>query len=419
MNSTFTLSKEEKLPSDEDVEVKAEGDIANETATIADNVEEVNPELTNVVETSLPSSSSEINADLEQAEEPRGANLNGTMTIETRALNESYTVEPTVPDPDHKGANNQRHHVRRNTITLEAGGLNKEISDLIKEIVESNPPDLKEALKEKLTDFTLRKEEEWRENFEKSVARTSAQLEMKLSATVIETERENPKDATFLLPVNPHINHQMEQAMRERDQFKDQIYTTMRTVNEQAKQHDFFMEKSQKYEKELKQLRKEQQMLEDSIVETHNRYNALLREAEQHAIEIDENVALINKQHDETTIALRYKVRQQELKIKSMSGMVESLTNEKNELIEMCDGLVAEVDKKVTANLNEVEAPEHHIEDHLEVSHLEDNQLDSIMDPSFTEADGAEDEAFVDAESELTPESTKHDSSQNDDLGGF
>lgn len=126
---------------------------------------------------------------------------------------------------------------------------------------------------------------------------------------------------------------------------------------------------------------------------------------------IEDNLALINKEHDEATIALRYKVRQQELKLKSLTGMVQSLTSEKNELIEMCDGLVAEVDKKVTATLDEVEAPEVHL----------DNALDSILEPSFTEEqDGIDDEAFVDAESELTtPESTKQNDSQEDDLGGF
>jgi len=411
MNSTFTLSNDEKLPIDEDTQVKHEEDVGNQTAIITKNPEEeiVNPEVNHVTETNLPSSSSEMNASSEQTGSSHGAQLNDTMTIETRALNESYTVEPTVPDADHKNTNNQRHHVRRNTITLEAGGLSKEIADVIKEVIEGNPSDYKEILKEKLTAFTLQKEEEWRENYEKAVAKANAQLEMKLANTIIETEP--LRDSTFSLPKNSHVNLQMEQAMRERDQFKDQIVSTMRTVNEQAKQHEFFMEKSQRYEKELEQFRNEQKVLEDSIIETHNRYNALLREAEQHAIEIDENVALINKEHDEATIALRYKVRQQELKIKSLTGMVDSLTSEKNELIEMCDGLVSEVDRKTAATLDEVAAPEVHL----------DNQLDSIVEPSFTEEqDGIEDEAFVDAESELTtPESTKQNNSHEDDLGGF
>lgn len=223
------------------------------------------------------------NASLEQTGSSQGAHLNDTMTIETRALNESYTVEPTVPDADHKNTHSQRHHVRRNTITLEAGGLSKEIADVIKEVIEANPTDFKTILTGRLTDFALQKEEEWKENFEKAVAKSNALLEMKLANTVIETE--TPKDSTFLLQPNPRMNVQLEQTMRERDQFKDQIVSTMRTVNEQAKQHEFFMEKSQRYEKELEQLRNEQQMLEDSIIETHNRYNALLREAEQHAIE--------------------------------------------------------------------------------------------------------------------------------------
>lgn len=55
----------------------------------------------------------------------------------------------------------------------------------------------------------------------------------------------------------------------------------------------------------------------------------------------NDEIDRINKQHNDDTIALRYKYRQQEMQIKSLESQLETLKSEKKELLEMCEDLIA------------------------------------------------------------------------------
>lgn len=77
----------------------------------------------------------------------------------------------------------------------------------------------------------------------------------------------------------------MECAVRERDAFKDQLYSQCRTMKEQMRNYEFFTEKAQRYNAEIERLKSDQKQCEDSVKEIYDRYEGLLREVEQQTVE--------------------------------------------------------------------------------------------------------------------------------------
>lgn len=55
----------------------------------------------------------------------------------------------------------------------------------------------------------------------------------------------------------------------------------------------------------------------------------------------NDEITRLHKQHDDDTVALRFKYRQQEMQINSFEKQIDTLKSEKQELLDMCDELVA------------------------------------------------------------------------------
>lgn len=119
-----------------------------------------------------------------------------------------------------------------------------------------------------------------------NLKKLSAVNEIKFSSAVSVIECENENKHNAVLPqIDTKMDAELVMAMKDRDQFRDQAISTMRTANERAKEQEYFMEKAKRYENVLKQLDEEGRQSKEVAVEIRNRYDGLLHEAEQQLAE--------------------------------------------------------------------------------------------------------------------------------------
>jgi hypothetical protein len=270
--------------------------------------------------------------------------------------NMSAPLEHDENNPNQQNLKNvrERHHVRRSTVTVNENPLGSEIAQLLNEVAASNPDDIMVAVQRRMTHYLTEKEKHWKDEATKNHKKAAALLEIKLakaqaaaasssSSTTVKTPLSGP--GRSLSP-----DQSVEQITQERDQYRDQAMMHVKTLGELIKQHEVFMEKEKFYQECVTRFHEEQQIGANTITALHERFRALQAEAEQRIKEANEEIENLHKQHDDDTVALRFKHRQQELKIKSLESQIETLKNERKELLDMCDDLVARQERATENN---------------------------------------------------------------------
>uniref|UniRef100_A0AC34FJR2 Transforming acidic coiled-coil-containing protein C-terminal domain-containing protein n=1 Tax=Panagrolaimus sp. ES5 TaxID=591445 RepID=A0AC34FJR2_9BILA len=256
----------------------------------------------------------------------------------------------------------ERHHVRRSTVTVNENPLASEVAQLLNEVTASNPEDIMVAIQRKMTHYFTDKEKQYKEDAAKNQRKAAAVLEIKLakaqaaaasssSSTSIRTPLSGPGRS-----ISP--DQSIEQIAQERDQYRDQAMMHVKTLGELIKQHEVFMDKEKFYQESVTRFHDEQQVAANTITALHERFRALQTEAEQRIKEANQEIEALHKQHDDDTVSLRFKHRQQDLKIKSLESQIETLKVERKELLDMCDDLVAR-SERVNENKNAAGAAEY------------------------------------------------------------
>jgi len=273
--------------------------------------------------------------------------LNTSDPTKTLVLSKNR-VRPNLPEA--RGVNDEniehgvdsareRHHVRRSTVTVNDSAAASEIAQIINEVTDSNPDDLVLAIQRRLAGFLSSKESNWKQEIDKAVKKSSASYEIKLAQLKTQQAR-TPMATTPGRAVSPDYSS-LDQVVQERDNYREQAILSMKTVSDLIDQQKKFMEKEKQYHDMVANFRKEQQEAVETITQLHERFRSLQQEAESRIEEANEEIERIHKQHNDDTIALRFKYRQQEMQIKSLEGQLENLNAEKKELLQMCEDLIA------------------------------------------------------------------------------
>jgi hypothetical protein len=248
----------------------------------------------------------------------------------------------------------ERHHVRRSTVTVNENPIGSEIAQLLNEVSASNPEDVMVAVQRRMTHFLTDKEKQWKEEAAKNQRKAAAVLEIKLAKAQASSSLSNAA-ATIKTPLSGpgrslSPDQSIEQISLERDQYRDQAMMHVKTLGELIKQHEVFMDKEKFYQESVSRFHEEQQIAANTIAALHERFQALQAEAEQRIKEANEEIEQLHKQHDDDTVSLRFKHRQQELKIKSLESQIDTLKIERKELLDMCDDLVARSERASDKN---------------------------------------------------------------------
>jgi hypothetical protein len=248
----------------------------------------------------------------------------------------------------------ERHHVRRSTVTVNENPIGSEIAQLLNEVSASNPEDVMVAVQRRMTHFLTDKEKQWKEEAAKNQRKAAAVLEIKLAKAQASSSLSNAA-ATIKTPLSGpgrslSPDQSIEQISLERDQYRDQAMMHVKTLGELIKQHEVFMDKEKFYQESVSRFHEEQQIAANTIAALHERFRALQAEAEQRIKEANEEIEQLHKQHDDDTVSLRFKHRQQELKIKSLESQIDTLKIERKELLDMCDDLVARSERASDKN---------------------------------------------------------------------
>jgi hypothetical protein len=239
------------------------------------------------------------------------------------------------------------YHVRHNTVTIASteNVIAKEIASVINELADSPPDTLMTILQKRLTEYAIEKENEWKAESERSFAKAKALLEMKQAY-----EKSNATSQPTSRPVSPPpptlSATDMERLIRERDQSHEHASATMRSLREIIRQQELLMDKEQSHSEHIRHIQNEMNETNAAINQLHNRYNSLLADAEEELLQADVAVNRIHRELDDSMVTLRFKVRQQEMTIRSHETTVENLQAEKKELLDICEDLVAHTEAK-------------------------------------------------------------------------
>uniref|UniRef100_A0AC34F303 Transforming acidic coiled-coil-containing protein C-terminal domain-containing protein n=1 Tax=Panagrolaimus sp. ES5 TaxID=591445 RepID=A0AC34F303_9BILA len=138
--------------------------------------------------------------------------------------------------------------------------------------------------------------------------------------------------------------------MKERDQYRQQAVTYVKMMEEMLKEQQAFVEKAKQYHIKVNYFQQEQQRTADTIKVIQDRYRGLQSDAEQKILEADERIDEMQKQHDNDAVTMRYKLLQQEVKMKSLDSQIRTLQTERLELLDMCDELVAKTGGRLSTD---------------------------------------------------------------------
>uniref|UniRef100_A0A914YLR4 Transforming acidic coiled-coil-containing protein C-terminal domain-containing protein n=1 Tax=Panagrolaimus superbus TaxID=310955 RepID=A0A914YLR4_9BILA len=85
----------------------------------------------------------------------------------------------------------------------------------------------------------------------------------------------------------------------------------------------------------IQYFQQESQRATDVIKVVNDRYRDLLSDAEKNISEANEKMNEMQTQHDKDTVTMRYKLLQQEVKLKSLNSQIVTLQTERLELMNM------------------------------------------------------------------------------------
>uniref|UniRef100_A0A914Y1T2 Transforming acidic coiled-coil-containing protein C-terminal domain-containing protein n=1 Tax=Panagrolaimus superbus TaxID=310955 RepID=A0A914Y1T2_9BILA len=120
----------------------------------------------------------------------------------------------------------------------------------------------------------------------------------------------------------------------------------MRSLREIIRQQELLMDKELSHSEHIRHIQNEQSETDSTINQLNHRYNSLLVDAEEELLQADVGVTRINRDLDDSMVTLRFKVRQQEMTIRSHETTVANLQAEKKELLDICEDLIASTEAK-------------------------------------------------------------------------
>uniref|UniRef100_A0AC34G331 Transforming acidic coiled-coil-containing protein C-terminal domain-containing protein n=1 Tax=Panagrolaimus sp. ES5 TaxID=591445 RepID=A0AC34G331_9BILA len=137
----------------------------------------------------------------------------------------------------------------------------------------------------------------------------------------------------------------LDELKKERDQYRQQAEMYVNISGDLIQQHAIFMEKEKQYQNIIQSFQQHHVLASDTLNTLHDRYHDLRFEAEQKLLDAEEAIAEIQKQHEDDTVAMRYKILQQDIKLTSLESQNETIRAERTELLNMCDVLVAKAEE--------------------------------------------------------------------------
>jgi hypothetical protein len=264
---------------------------------------------------------------------------------------ETDTQSTSSDSFDNEGNRKDRrrtYHVRHNTVTITSPEniIAKEVASVLNELADSPPDSLMNILQQRLTEYAIEKENEWKGESERSFAKAKAIHEMRhafeRNNAALAATSNTPRPSSR--PASPIID--FERLIRERDQSHEHASATMRSLREIIRQQELLMDKEQSHSEHIHHIQQEMESTNSTINQLHLRYNALLADAEEELLQADVAVNRIRRELDDSMVTLRFKVRQQEMTIRSHETTVENLQAEKKELLDICEDLVAHTEAK-------------------------------------------------------------------------
>uniref|UniRef100_A0AC34GX68 Transforming acidic coiled-coil-containing protein C-terminal domain-containing protein n=1 Tax=Panagrolaimus sp. ES5 TaxID=591445 RepID=A0AC34GX68_9BILA len=242
------------------------------------------------------------------------------------------------------------YHVRHNTVTIASPEnlIAKEIATILNELADSPPDALITILQKRFTEYGNEKENEWKAENERSFSKAKALLEMrqafdKSNAAAAAAASSQP---TSRPQTPPPSTIDIERLIRERDQSREHASATMRSLREIIRQQELLMDKEQSHSEHIRHIQNEQKETDSTVNQLHHRYNSLLVDAEEELLQADVGVTRVNRDLDDSMVTLRFKVRQQEMTIRSHETTVANLQAEKKELLDICEDLIASTEAK-------------------------------------------------------------------------